>query len=121
MLEYFHGILFLTTNRPSQIDEAFQSRIDVHIDYPNLDAISRRAIWKNFFSKSTKPIDISDEELGQLAQISVNGRQIKSLVKQAQLISGRNGSRVNMDNINRVLSMLKTSEEKQAVSASPSH
>ena len=118
MLEYFNGVLFLTTNRPSQIDEAFQSRIDVHIDYPNLDANSRRMVWKNFFSKSTKPIDINDDELSQLAQISLNGRQIKSLVKQAQLISWNNRSKVNIDDIHSVLSMIKTPEEKDGAKAS---
>jgi SpoVK/Ycf46/Vps4 family AAA+-type ATPase len=118
MLEYFNGVLFLTTNRPSQIDEAFQSRIDVHIDYPNLDANSRRMIWKNFFSKSTKPIDIGDDELSQLAQISLNGRQIKNLVKQAQLISRKNRSRMNIHDINRVLSMFKTSKENEDAQAS---
>ena len=118
MLEYFNGVLFLTTNRPSRIDEAFQSRIDVHIDFPNLDANSRRMIWKNFFSMSTKPIDISDDELSQLAQISLNGRQIKSLVKQVQLISRKNRSGINMDDFDRVLSMFKTSEGKEDAQAS---
>lgn len=109
MLEYFHGVLFLTSNRASRIDEAFQSRIDVHLNYPNLDAPSRKTVWKNFFLKSTKTVEVTDEELDRLAQIALNGRQIKSIVKQSQLIAGRNkDSTVKMDNIEDVLRIVKS-------------
>ncbi|KAF2117549.1 hypothetical protein BDV96DRAFT_456284, partial [Lophiotrema nucula] len=29
----YEGVLFLTTNRPTEIDRAFQSRIDNHLEY----------------------------------------------------------------------------------------
>lgn len=37
VLEYYNGILFLTTNRVGTIDEAFKSRINVSLYYPLLD------------------------------------------------------------------------------------
>ncbi|KAI1074235.1 hypothetical protein F5B20DRAFT_596518 [Whalleya microplaca] len=37
ILEYYNGILFLTTNRVGIIDEAFKSRIHVSLYYPPLD------------------------------------------------------------------------------------
>jgi hypothetical protein len=37
VLEYYNGILFLTTNRVGTIDEAFKSRIHVSLYYPPLD------------------------------------------------------------------------------------
>jgi len=37
LLEYFQGILFLTTNRVETFDEAFQSRIHMALRYNDLD------------------------------------------------------------------------------------
>ncbi len=46
MLEYYEGILFLTTNRLDQFDEAFQSRIHLTVRLPELGQNERRAIWE---------------------------------------------------------------------------
>ena len=48
MLEYYQGILFLTTNRLRTIDIAFQSRISIGVKYEALDEETRRRIWENF-------------------------------------------------------------------------
>ncbi|KAF2135438.1 uncharacterized protein K452DRAFT_239383 [Aplosporella prunicola CBS 121167] len=50
-LDYFQGILFLTTNRVGSFDEAFMSRIHLQIGYEPLDDASRLAIWNNSFKK----------------------------------------------------------------------
>lgn len=49
--DYFQGILFLTTNRVGQFDEAFISRIHVSIGYPPLNEDARSQIWNNLFEK----------------------------------------------------------------------
>ncbi|KAF0315382.1 ATP-dependent zinc metalloprotease FtsH, partial [Colletotrichum asianum] len=36
VLEYYSGILFMTTNRVGALDEAFQSRVHLSLAYPNL-------------------------------------------------------------------------------------
>ncbi|KAF4827775.1 putative cell division cycle ATPase [Colletotrichum tropicale] len=36
VLEYYSGILFMTTNRVGALDEAFQSRVHLSLSYPNL-------------------------------------------------------------------------------------
>ncbi|KAK3363462.1 hypothetical protein B0T25DRAFT_562476 [Lasiosphaeria hispida] len=46
VLEYYSGILFLTTNRVGTIDEAFKSRIHLSLYYERLTAIQMRAIFK---------------------------------------------------------------------------
>lgn len=63
-LDYFDGILFLTTNRPGDIDEAFQSRIHVSIGLKALDAAERRKGWTVFI----KELDNSEEEKRALLQ-----------------------------------------------------
>jgi hypothetical protein len=45
-LEYYAGILFLTTNRIGDFDEAFQSRVHISLHYPQLDQQSTNDIFK---------------------------------------------------------------------------
>jgi hypothetical protein len=63
ILEYYSGILFLTTNRIGVIDEAFKSRIHVSLRYPCLDLASTKAVWENLLNRidrdnKTQPIKV---------------------------------------------------------------
>jgi len=51
VLEYYEGIMFLTTNRVNIFDAAFQSRIHISLDYTELTIDSRKAVWKNFLNQ----------------------------------------------------------------------
>ncbi|KAJ2989593.1 hypothetical protein NUW58_g3395 [Xylaria curta] len=46
VLEYYAGILFLTTNRIGDFDEAFASRIHMSLHYPELDEVKTKKIFK---------------------------------------------------------------------------
>lgn len=46
MLEYYAGVLFLTTNRIGDFDEAFSSRIHISLYYPPLKRSSTRKIFE---------------------------------------------------------------------------
>lgn len=46
VLEYYNGLLFLTTNRVGTIDEAFKSRIHLSLYYPPLDLTQTREIFR---------------------------------------------------------------------------
>jgi hypothetical protein len=46
VLEYYNGLLFLTTNRVGTIDEAFKSRIHISLYYPPLDKTQTRDIFR---------------------------------------------------------------------------
>jgi hypothetical protein len=46
VLEYYSGILFLTTNRVGALDEAFKSRIQLHLYYPRLNLPQTTAIFE---------------------------------------------------------------------------
>lgn len=50
-IEYYQGILFLTSNRVGRFDDAIISRIHVVIHYKDLDDSYRRKIWNQFFDK----------------------------------------------------------------------
>jgi DNA polymerase III delta prime subunit len=46
ILEYYDGILFLTTNRVGSFDEAFKSRIHISLYYPPLTSFQTTLIWQ---------------------------------------------------------------------------
>ncbi|KAF2965660.1 hypothetical protein GQX73_g7926 [Xylaria multiplex] len=89
VLEYYDGILILTTNRVGRFDEAFKSRIHLSLGYPNLNEEQREQIWRNFFrllDRKKERFDIQDLELNvhKLAKHEINGRQIRNTVMMAR-------------------------------------
>lgn len=51
MLEYYSGILFLTTNRVGAIDDAFRSRLHLILYYPKLTKTQTKQIFKHNFQR----------------------------------------------------------------------
>lgn len=45
MLEYFQGVLILTTNHIDHFDEAFASRFTISLAFDDLNEASRRTLW----------------------------------------------------------------------------
>ncbi|KAF4633671.1 hypothetical protein G7Y89_g4442 [Cudoniella acicularis] len=86
ILEYFEGFLFLTSNRVEDIDAAFESRIHLSLQYGALSVDSRKQVWTTFL-KSSKNDVFSEEQIAALAEIELNGRQIKNILKTAQLLA----------------------------------
>lgn len=84
LLEYFQGILFLTTNRVETFDDAFQSRIHIALRYLELTTKAKRRVWKMFLDK-VRAIDgvetapFSEKDYDQLAKHNLNGRQVSLL------------------------------------------
>lgn len=84
--------MFLTTNKIKNIDDAFQSRIDIILPYGDLNAEARLQVWVNFINKSggTELFDLTERQVQQLAKdYHLNGREIKNLVKSALLVTGK--------------------------------
>ncbi|KAM5349960.1 hypothetical protein ACJ41O_006465 [Fusarium nematophilum] len=50
-LEYYSGILFLTTNRVGVLDEAFKSRIHVSLAYPTIQLQATIDIWEGILNR----------------------------------------------------------------------
>lgn len=105
MLEYYSGILFLTTNRVVNIDAAFQSRIHIGIEYPELSLSSRRHVWSNFITLGARQQShgFSDSDLDLLATYEMNGREIKNVLKTAKLLASRQGNQLGVGHIESVL------------------
>ncbi|OTA67327.1 P-loop containing nucleoside triphosphate hydrolase protein [Hypoxylon sp. EC38] len=95
VLEYYRGILFLTTNRVATFDDAFTSRIHAPLRYTSLNEASRRTIWRNFCDRVPGGVDITDKELDLLAKRELNGRQIKNIVKAAESLAAFDGKKLD--------------------------
>jgi hypothetical protein len=87
-MEYYRGILFLTTNRVGHFDDAFISRIHVVLRYDNFTTAERARIWEQFFAKlekergkyifvprATKKYVLNGPEMTNIAW---NGREIRN-------------------------------------------
>ncbi|ACK50717.1 AAA ATPase central domain protein [Methylocella silvestris BL2] len=83
VLEYFNGLLFLTTNRVDDIDEAIVSRCIALIKYYPPDDDAKRRIWRVMAEQFA--LKISDTLIDDLvgAYPAASGRDIKGLAKLA--------------------------------------
>jgi len=81
VLEYFNGLLFLTTNRVDDIDEAIVSRCIALIKYYPPDGEARRQIWQVMVNQFELDVDV--HLIDQLVDSFPNatGRDIKGLSK----------------------------------------
>ncbi|RSL62198.1 hypothetical protein CEP54_005805 [Fusarium duplospermum] len=89
ILEYYDGILILTTNRIGSFDEAFKSRIQLALGYPPLNEEGRLKIWSNFVQMLPRTKDRVDMEdlqmnLPKLARDEINGREIRNIITMAR-------------------------------------
>jgi hypothetical protein len=84
LLDYYRGILFLTTNRPEVLDHAVLSRVMLKLEYPDLDHAARAAIWKTMLASAG--LTLSDGSLDELAQVVMNGRDIRNLTRLAKIL-----------------------------------
>jgi hypothetical protein len=76
-LEYYEGMLFLTTNRLTDFDPAMMSRVHVALQYPALGRDARRVIWESFLQRAPKgEVKLSCEELDNLVARKLNGREV---------------------------------------------
>ncbi|KAH7416737.1 P-loop containing nucleoside triphosphate hydrolase protein [Cadophora sp. MPI-SDFR-AT-0126] len=113
VLEYYEGIMFLTTNRISAFDPAFKSRIHLAIKYPSLSMQSRRNLWKSFILRGTPehpPQWMTEQFLDRLAAEELNGRQIKNIVRTACAIATSTSNEMTTKHIAMGLKALKTFE-----------
>ncbi|KIJ30964.1 hypothetical protein M422DRAFT_186501, partial [Sphaerobolus stellatus SS14] len=115
-LEYYQGILILTTNRITTYDPAVKSRIQLTLNFKNLSESGRRALWEKFMEKAREKAQERAQEKAQektreraperapeneskspypklgppsrsITKLPYNGREIKNTVQLAQLLA----------------------------------
>ena len=117
VLEYYDGILILTTNRLKTFDIAVQSRVNFAIKYKDLDDRQKKAIYKTFIEQLTDDnttdkqqllgwLDDEEqtEEYGGSPFKELNGRQIRNvLFSAASIAQGDSDKRLKLDHIKKIL------------------
>ncbi|KAK4216478.1 P-loop containing nucleoside triphosphate hydrolase protein [Rhypophila decipiens] len=106
LLEYYQGILFLTSNRVGVFDEAFKSRIHMALYHPPLDWDQTGRIWATHLAKlrSSGLFEFDHNEIIRYAKIHFNsqtepgshfgpvwnGRQIRNAFQSAVALAAYN-------------------------------
>ncbi|PSR74312.1 hypothetical protein PHLCEN_2v9929 [Hermanssonia centrifuga] len=106
-LEYYTGILILTTNRLETIDHAMKSRIHVSLRYEPLSIETRVRLWQAFLKKAGLQSDegniIDAKLMNELCQRPLNGREIKNIIKTATIFASYHGRTVDVQDVLRVV------------------
>ncbi|KAF9870783.1 hypothetical protein CkaCkLH20_11682 [Colletotrichum karsti] len=108
VLEYYQGILILTTNRIRSFDIAVQSRINLAVQFADLKEKQKINIFSNFIDqipaafveekrKILHFLTDDDEAANRLSEL--NGRQVRNIVFSAASLAG---NRQDPDNVLRL-------------------
>ena len=110
-MEYYEGILILTTNRVESFDRAFKSRIHLAIHFPKLDWSSRRQLWVAFLTRAAQG-DASrmptQNSIDGFANEDLNGRQIKNIVKVSKALAVKDPSKSIEDNVQSAIRAMRS-------------
>jgi AAA+ superfamily predicted ATPase len=113
LLEYFSGVLILTTNRVKSIDYAVMSRISYAIKFKELTLEHQKTIYRNFLSQAKKKGLIKAGEKERIDEMvnlfkskeKLNGRDIRTLFTTAQ---SRGKGRLTAENMNEIHEQLQS-------------
>ncbi|KAK1994919.1 ATPase [Colletotrichum falcatum] len=125
VLEYYDGILILTTNRVGTFDEAFKSRIQLNLRYNTLDEEKRLRIWANFVTRleertkgnDKRPHDYgidSDSIRGKLQALAaekLNGREIRNAISTARQLASFKREPMDYGHLRSVITEAKNFEQ----------
>ncbi|KAF2096229.1 P-loop containing nucleoside triphosphate hydrolase protein [Rhizodiscina lignyota] len=104
-LEYFQGILFLTSNRVGMFDPAIQSRIHLALQYDAPDEERRMRLWKQGLMavpEHERNAELFDG-LWELAKPGLNGREISNSINTAKTLAKGEKSKMSLDHLQTVL------------------
>ncbi|KIW06451.1 uncharacterized protein PV09_02895 [Verruconis gallopava] len=99
MLEYYTGLLFLTSNRVGTFDEAFKSRIHIILYYEPFDKETTLKVWKSFIAHAVSQMKLREDikfriDKNEILEFALqhfrkdknarwNGRQIRNAFQSA--------------------------------------
>lgn len=117
-LEYFRGILFLTTNRVGSFDDAFISRIHVALHYKTLTEEHRKKIWEKNFNRLNKEGNVTIDTATIIYAVSDpdvvavkwNGREIRNAFQTAVALAQFEARKAGLERV-----LLKVEHLKRVV------
>lgn len=87
LLEYYTGVLFMTTNRGTEVDDAILSRVMAHVRYTIPDADDQAKIWAILAKQYM--VDLSSSLVKALVEAfpGISGRSIKQLIRLSKVLA----------------------------------
>ncbi|GKU20292.1 unnamed protein product [Fusarium langsethiae] len=108
-LEYYRGVLFLTTNRVQSFDSAFLSRIHVALHYKNLGHEDRERIWSHNFDRLSRDsnglVHVSSAARDfvwnseDVRSLKWNGREIRNAMQTALALAENDAEEESTENV----------------------
>jgi AAA+ superfamily predicted ATPase len=92
-IEAFEGIVLLTTNRDTQIDEAFRRRLRFRIEFPTPDAAEREQLWRSMIP-ITAPIGPEVDFRALAERFQMTGGYIKNAAMRAAYLAATSEPKV---------------------------
>ncbi|WP_433858666.1 ATP-binding protein [Streptomyces kronopolitis] len=96
-LEAFDGIAVLTTNLRANIDDAFNRRLDLVVDFPFPDAEQRIALWRSCLTATPCADDLGLEACAE--EFELSGGAIRSAAVTAGYLAAGRGAPVSAEDI----------------------
>lgn len=96
-LEYFQGVLFITTSRLCRqtVDSAIFSRAHIVIHYPCLKPDERQEVWQNSVREfPSEEVEMSNQDFHSLAMHDIDGRRISSITRIAMMFAKTEGEKL---------------------------
>lgn len=112
LLEYYNGVLILTTNRVADMDKAFYSRISLALSYEDFNSDTREKVITNLLT--TNNVALNAESIALIAKMNVNGRQVKNAIRLGRFLARDENRAVTTEDIVRVLNKLNAFQERFA-------
>lgn len=94
LMEYYAGILFLTTNRDTIIDDAILSRVTAHVRYDVPDDVKAAEVWRVLAEQYDVPLD---PKLAARGFPGISGRSVRQLIKLAKIMAGKRKVKVTLE------------------------
>lgn len=115
VLEYYRGVLFMTSNKATIIDDAIMSRATAWIQYEKPSQDELKQIWKVL--ATNYKIELSADNINELATdkdlAHISGRNVRNLLKLARLLSTRRKEKVNVELIKYVAQFQDLEQTKE--------
>lgn len=110
LLEYYQGIMFLTTNRATIVDDAIISRCTAQVKFEIPTPEGQKRIWRILADLSG--IKLSDGEIDKFVKRheQLSGRDVKGVLKLANMIAVRRKESVTAKLLEYVMQFKPTHE-----------
>lgn len=102
VLEYYNGILFMTSNMETVIDDAIMSRATAHLQYKVPSDNERMMIWE-ILSRQFD-IEFTHDQLQELTNYfkGIVGRDVKALLKLGKMLATGRGQELTVTTIKSI-------------------